>query len=151
MNYLLVLDQLVSLRFQCLDLLLHLVHFFFVLLHVLGVSVLDLGYDVLIACDSRRHLFLKLVKLAFISRCLLFLGLQRMDLKVQIVFHKLKLQENIRKLIFVLVFLGLALDAEPLGRVVAVASYDLALVLVLYVVDNLRVYKIALSGKTLYG
>jgi hypothetical protein len=74
-----------------------------------------------------------------------------MDLKVQIVFHKLKLQENIRKLIFVLVFLGLALDAEPLGRVVAVASYDLALVLVLYVVDNLRVYKIALSGKTLYG
>lgn len=88
-DYFFVLQKLISLRFKSLNLLLHTIDFIFELLKVLCVSALNLGDDVLVTGDSRRHFLLELMELPLVASSLFFLCLSLRDLEVQVMFDEL--------------------------------------------------------------
>ena len=98
-NQLLVLNQLFLLRFQLLNLVLHVAELILQGL-VLGlVAVLELVDDVLVALDRAGHFLLEVVvlPLEFLGFALLQADLQ--DLLVEVMFHEFHFKEDIARLV----------------------------------------------------
>ena len=75
LNYLLILHELIPLRFECLYLLLHAIDLFFELIKILSIATLHLCDDVLVAGDGGCHLVLELLELSLVPGCFFLLGL----------------------------------------------------------------------------